>query len=389
MAATVVGGRAVVVIPAFDPTETLPTLVDRLCAGAGRSIIVVDDGSSAACEPIFLSLAARPGIVVLRHAVNLGKGQALKTAFNHFLLHAPAESPGVVTADADGKYLADDIRRVADHLEQQPSTLVLGPEIVRGRIAVPGPRRQRHHARLTPDADWATAPRPADEPAGDSRSFIPELLEIEDGRYQFELAMLVRASARRASIEEVPIATAGGRGPGSRFSPLRDSLRIYFVFFRFLALSIATAGLDFALFTAVYLTAHNILAATAVARAGAGTFNFMASRTLVFKSRGGMAREALKYAALVVLLMGVSYGLVTSLVIFAGLGVYVSKAPRRGHPVCGVVRVAEPAGVSRSRARSREERPVGAGTNRLGRVLPQACGFRAGHSQDHRAGDSA
>src|SRR5204863_1625446 len=57
------------------------------------------------------------------------KGQALKTAFNHVLLHAPADAVGVVTADADGQHLAADIRRVAERLEQARTTgaaLILG-----------------------------------------------------------------------------------------------------------------------------------------------------------------------------------------------------------------------------------------------------------------------
>ena len=127
-------GRAVIVIPAYEPTSTLLTLVDDLCGDVDRSIVVVDDGSSEACRPIFSALQARPGVVVLRHAVNIGKGQALKTAFNHFLLYAGPDAPGVVTADADGQHLADDLRRVADHIEQQPSTLVLGSRSFAGKV---------------------------------------------------------------------------------------------------------------------------------------------------------------------------------------------------------------------------------------------------------------
>ena len=46
---------------------------------------------------------------------------------------------------------------------------------------------------------------------------------------------------------------------------------------------------------------------------------------IVFRSRGSVASEALKYAVLVAGLMGISYGLLTSLVTFAGLSVYTAK----------------------------------------------------------------
>jgi putative flippase GtrA len=325
--------RAAIVIPAYEPTPALLALVTTLTdpgAGVPRPIIVVDDGSSSACRETFLALAGLPGVVVLAHAVNLGKGQALKTAFNHFLLRGERDAPGVVTADADGQHLADDIRRVAERLEAMPSSLVLGSRSFEGAV----PLRSRVGNGFTravfrlllgrPIADTQTGLR------GIPRGLLAELLQIEAGRYEFELEMLVRASTRRLPIEQVPIATVYGGDGQSHFNPLRDSLRIYFVFIRFLGLSMATSGLDFSVFALVYVAAHNILAATAIARAVAGTFNFISNRTLVFRSTGGLAREALKYALLVMMLMGVSYGLVTSLMIFAGLGVYASKLLAEG-----------------------------------------------------------
>ena len=49
--------------------------------------------SSTSCAP-------SPGVTVLTHPVNQGKGAAVKTAFRHILAHAPAT--GAVTIDADG-----------------------------------------------------------------------------------------------------------------------------------------------------------------------------------------------------------------------------------------------------------------------------------------------
>ena len=47
--------------------------------------------------------------------MNLGKGAALKTAFNHVLCAYP-ELAGVVTADADGQHYPGQIERVASKL---------------------------------------------------------------------------------------------------------------------------------------------------------------------------------------------------------------------------------------------------------------------------------
>jgi len=321
--------KAVIVIPAFEPTPALADLVADLSRDGDRQIVVVDDGSSAACRPIFDRVAALPHVVVLAHAVNRGKGHALKTAFNYFLLNAPPDSPGVVTADADGQHLPVDVRRVAERLERSPAALVLGGRTFDGAV----PFRSRFGNTMTRGVVRLLLGRPIFDTQtglrGIPRSFLPELVQAEGGHYEFELEMLVRATHRRMAIEEIPIQTVYGGAGQSHFNPLRDSLRIYFVFLRFLGLSIATAGIDYTVFAIAFMAGHSILGAMATARLVAGTFNFTCNRITVFKSRGPIVSEALKYALLVVALMTVSFSLVTSLV-YLGVNVYLSKVLAEG-----------------------------------------------------------
>ena len=321
--------RSVIVIPAYQPTHALVDLVAELGTD-DRAIVIVDDGSSAACQPVFARAAACPNVVVISHAVNLGKGQALKTAFNYFLLHASVDAVGVVTADADGQHLAVDVRRVAEQLEQSPSTLVLGSRTFEGRV----PLRNRLGNRLTRAVfrvligrsifDTQTGLR------GVPRAFLGELMQIEAGRYEFELEMLVRAVEHGLPVEELPVATVYGGVAQSHFNPLRDSLRIYFVFLRFAGLSILTAAIDYSTFSIVYAQSRNLLLATSSARVIAGLFNFTANRRFTFKSSSSVQREATKYGVLVVVLMLVSWALVTTMVTVLGLGVYVSKLLAEG-----------------------------------------------------------
>jgi glycosyltransferase involved in cell wall biosynthesis/SAM-dependent methyltransferase len=323
--------RSVIVIPAYEPTPALVDLVADLNSD-GRTIVVIDDGSSAGCRETFARVAALSHVVLLSHAVNLGKGQALKTAFNYVLLHTPADAVGVVTADADGQHLSKDIRRVADRLEQggDEAALILGSRTFEKSV----PIRNRAGNVLTRGVFRLLIGRALGDTQtglrGIPRAFLPELMRLETGRYEFELEMLVRATARRMPIEELPIATVYGDFAKSHFNPLRDSLRIYFVFLRFVGLSIVTAAIDYAAFAIVYRSQHNILLGTIIARAIAGLFNFTANRTLVFRSRGNASTEALKYATLVITLMTISYGLVTTLVIVLGLSVYSSKLLAEG-----------------------------------------------------------
>ena len=319
--------RAAIVIPAYQPTAKLVELVEELCRDP-RPIVVVDDGSSPECREVFARVASLPGVILIVHAVNLGKGQALKSGFNHVMLHSPAA--GVVTADADGQHLAHDIRRVAERLEQSAGdALILGSRAFSGTV----PLRSRFGNTLTRGVfrlligralmDTQTGLR------GIPRSFVPELMQLETGRYEFELEMLIRA-ARQMPIEELTIETVYGTFAKSHFNPLRDSLRIYFVFLRFISLSIITAAIDYATFAIAFNARDNILLSIVIARLIAGTFNFIANRTVVFRSRGNVTTEALKYATLVITLMSISYGLVTVLVGTVGLGVYTSKLLAEG-----------------------------------------------------------
>jgi putative flippase GtrA len=275
-------------------------------------------------------VAALPNVVLLTHAVNLGKGQALKTAFNHVLIHTPADAVGAVTADADGQHLAADIRRVAERLEQGgPRTLILGSRAFQGTV----PLRSRIGNVMTRRIFTLLIGRALTDTQtglrGIPRSFLGELMQLKAGRYEFELEMLIRAT-RQMPLEELTIATVYGDFATSHFSPLRDSLRIYFVFLRFTSLSIITAGIDYATFAIVFQSQRNILLSIIIARLIAGTFNFTANRIVVFRSRGPILGEAVKYATLVITLMLISYGLVNMLIIVLRLNVYVSKVIAEG-----------------------------------------------------------
>src|SRR5437773_63888 len=91
-------------IPALNPDKDLIALVHELHEIGFGPLILVDDGSDDSCSSgVFEVLSSMPGVDVLRHAVNLGKGRALKTGFNHFLVNYP-HCKGVVTVDADGQH---------------------------------------------------------------------------------------------------------------------------------------------------------------------------------------------------------------------------------------------------------------------------------------------
>ena len=118
-----------VLIPAYKPTSAVVELVRELQSldseGRIAAYVVVNDGSGDAFAVLFEQLAALPAVTVLPHAVNLGKGAALKSGMNHILTRLP-EVKGVVTADADGQHAPENVMMVVHELGDRPANIVLG-----------------------------------------------------------------------------------------------------------------------------------------------------------------------------------------------------------------------------------------------------------------------
>jgi len=314
----------IIVIPAYEPSSELCALVAVLQeARPTQPIIIIDDGSSPNAAPIWAKLPQQ--ITLLRHAINLGKGQALKTAFNYVLLHYP-DAPGVITADADGQHLAADIFAVSDALVSDQATLWIGARQFDGNVPFRskiGNTVTRHVFRLLVGQmihDTQSGLR------GIPKHLLPTLLRISSNRYEFELDMLVDVAKQQHPIREIPIKTVYlNNNQSSHFRPLLDSLRIYFVFLRFCTLSLVTALLDFIVFSIAFLCSHAILFSFITARMVAGSFNFYFGKQLIFKSDRHIWPEALRFTGLVLFLMMISYGLVNSMVYFLDINVYTSK----------------------------------------------------------------
>lgn len=215
-----------VLIPAWQPDGRLPGLVKELLRHGFGTVLIVDDGSHAACAPVLAELAAIPHVTLLHHAVNRGKGRALKTGFGYLLAAVP-EAVGVVTADADGQHAPEDIARVGRTLLQDRTRCVLGVRALQGDV----PLRSRLGNTLTRKLFTAlTGTALTDTQTGLRalpREVLPALLELPGERYEYEMTALAHLCRHGPRPVEVPIATiylAGNRG--SHFHPLWDSLRV-------------------------------------------------------------------------------------------------------------------------------------------------------------------
>ncbi|HXJ38578.1 MAG TPA: glycosyltransferase family 2 protein, partial [Bryobacteraceae bacterium] len=123
----------VLLIPAFRPGKELLDVIGAVAGRGFDAIVLVDDGSGLDFRWIFDEAREVPGVRVIRHAVNLGKGAALKTGLNFAMVEYP-DSSGVVTADADGQHDPNDICNVARRFQHAKQALVLGARGFSGSV---------------------------------------------------------------------------------------------------------------------------------------------------------------------------------------------------------------------------------------------------------------
>jgi hypothetical protein len=90
--------RALIIIPAYNEEESLPSTLDELRAlASGYDVLVVDDGSHDGTSRI----ARERGVPAVRHAVNLGVGGSLQTGFRYAVERGYEAG---VQLDADGQH---------------------------------------------------------------------------------------------------------------------------------------------------------------------------------------------------------------------------------------------------------------------------------------------
>ena len=301
----------IVVIPAYEPDEKLLRVVAELKRDTDYAIVVVNDGSSEAAEPVFAALPE--GVTLLRHAQNRGKGRALKTAYEYIAAHFP-QSEGIVTVDADGQHLPADVVRVSEDWEAHPETLVLGSRRFTGTV----PWRSRAGNAITRVVfRLSTGVSVYDTQTG-LRAFavsrIPMMLEMRGERYEYEINILLYATRQHMPIREVTIETVYiADNASSHFHPMRDSWRIYKMILLFAASSLLAAAVDYVLvlsLSALFAKqAQGLLWSVVLARVISSFLNYMLNRKLVFEDCS--RRSVFRYYLVAAGIMAANYGLLS------------------------------------------------------------------------------
>lgn len=215
--------QLVAVIPAYRAACSVGSVVSDLrdrtrALGLDWPVVVVDDGSDDDTS----QAAEAAGADVVRHAVNRGKGAALRTGF------ARAEALGATHAlsvDADGQHPAEAALAVG-RADGPTEALVVG---VRDLARAGAPRaNQRSNAFSNRVLSSFAGRALADTQCGLRRyplAVTRALGAAADG-FAFEAEVLLRAARRGLPIVEVPTTVLYPADRTTHFHVVRDPTRI-------------------------------------------------------------------------------------------------------------------------------------------------------------------
>lgn len=303
--------HSVILIPALDPDKKLTVYVEELMKQGFGHIIIVNDGSGKKSDPVFARLQEL-GCIVLKHAVNYGKGRALKNGFNEFWNRfCEAEDIyGVITVDSDGQHLVRDVIRMDQKLcgaGREAKLLLLGSRDF-DQACVPS--KSRFGNKITcfifrllyglKLRDTQTGLR------GITAGCLKAFLALKGERFEYETSMLIAAVRNKLPVEEITIETVyTDNNSGTHFRPLQDSVIIYSIllgeFLKYTLSSLSASVIDICLFTLISFwipDTKGIWIATVLARIVSSFYNYSMNRRVVFADGEAMGRSLWRYYAL-------------------------------------------------------------------------------------------
>jgi glycosyltransferase involved in cell wall biosynthesis len=310
--------KVTIVLPSLNPDEKLNKVVDGLLSAGFEDIVLVNDGSDEAHLEPFRQAAAHKEVTLLTHEVNKGKGRALKTAFS-YVVDNRKQTAGVITVDGDNQHTVKDIRACAEKMLECKDKVILGcrdftqdnvPWKSRvGNVSTSLVFRLFCGIKIS---DTQTGLRAI------PYQYLPLMCEVEGERFEYETQMLFAIKKNHIGMEEVKIETVYLEDNAStHFDPIKDSLKIYKIIFKFMISSGTSFLIDYGIYSLlVFLIGGNfsrglrLFIATFVARAVSSICNYTMNKKAVFKSKASVSRSLIRYYILCVFQTAASYGLV-------------------------------------------------------------------------------
>lgn len=215
-----------IIIPAYNPPIKLFEALLTKLEGAFKHVLIVNDGSDESFNDFFKKLEKK--YHVLKHEYNLGKGEAIKTAYK-FAYDNYKDVLAYVVIDCDNQHDIEDMINCCKAAIERPDSLVIG---VRDFSLDTVPFKSKAGNKITRLMfKWLFNKDITDTQTGlraISPTIVNKLLAVSGSRYNYELKCLITCCEENIPIVEVPIKTIYiENNKESRFNPVKDSFIIY------------------------------------------------------------------------------------------------------------------------------------------------------------------
>jgi glycosyltransferase involved in cell wall biosynthesis len=212
--------RFAFILPVYNHAATVAKVIKDAQA-LQFPVFVVDDGST---DNTYDQIKEIPGIQILRHQLNQGKGAAIKTGF----AAAAVVADWAITIDADGQHYPQDALKLINAIPADMRAIVVGAR--EGMAGANIPWTSRFGRKFSNFWVWAAGGAILSDSQSGMRLYpLPEamLLTTIARRFQFEVEILVLARRKGLKVVETPVRVIynpdGKRI--SHFRPFVDFLR--------------------------------------------------------------------------------------------------------------------------------------------------------------------
>lgn len=215
-----------VVVPVYNERATIERVVAAIGAvplpGLEREIVIVDDCSTDGTRDILVGFAGQPGIRVIHHEVNQGKGAALRTGFGQ------VTGDIVVVQDADLEYDPVEHPKLIQPILEGQADVVYGSRFITGKAISPMPVASIVANRaLTMMSNLCTGLRLTDMETC-HKAFRAEVLRqirVEEDRFGFEPEVTAKIAKLKVRVREVGIGFNGRTYAEGKKITWRDGVR--------------------------------------------------------------------------------------------------------------------------------------------------------------------
>ncbi|MEW5901610.1 MAG: glycosyltransferase family 2 protein [Acidobacteriota bacterium] len=220
-----------VIIPVYNEKQTIAEILRRIEAVSvdlEKEIIVVDDGSTDGTREVVAGLSS-PGIKIIHHDQNKGKGAALRTGF------AQAEGAIILVQDSDLEYDPGEYPKLLEPILDGRADAVYGSRFLGGPHRVLYFWHYVGNKLLTTFANVLCNLNLTDMETG-FKVFKRDLLQritLKSQRFGFEPEITVKLAKLKCRIYEVPISYSGRDYSEGKKIGWRDGLAALFHLIRF------------------------------------------------------------------------------------------------------------------------------------------------------------